>query len=102
MELLTDQLAVGYEASDTGAQVRLADGRADGARVVIAADGLHSAARHQLVGDTEVNSGYVAYRGLRLQLHRLALRTHRTGPGGRARPVSRDTARFRRPLWRGG
>jgi 2-polyprenyl-6-methoxyphenol hydroxylase-like FAD-dependent oxidoreductase len=30
--------------------------------VVIAADGLHSAARHQLVGDAEVNSGYVAYR----------------------------------------
>jgi 3-hydroxybenzoate 6-monooxygenase len=30
---------------------------------VIAADGLHSAARQQLVGDDTVNSAYVAYRG---------------------------------------
>ena len=33
------------------------------ARLVVAADGLHSAARAQLVGDEPVNSAYVAYRG---------------------------------------
>ena len=62
VELLTDQLVAGYENTDTGARVRLADGRHDEARLVIAADGLHSTARQLLAGDTPVNSGYVAYR----------------------------------------
>jgi 2-polyprenyl-6-methoxyphenol hydroxylase-like FAD-dependent oxidoreductase len=62
VELLTDQLVVGYENTDTGARVRLADGRHDEARLVIAADGLHSMARQLLVDDTPVDSGYVAYR----------------------------------------
>jgi 3-hydroxybenzoate 6-monooxygenase len=62
VELLTDQPVVGYENTNTGARVRLADGRLNGARVVIAADGLNSTARDLLVGDTPVNSGYVAYR----------------------------------------
>jgi len=63
VELLTDQLVVGYENTGTGARVRLADGRAEEAALVIAADGLHSTARQQLVGDTPVSSAYVAYRG---------------------------------------
>lgn len=62
VELLTDQLVAGYENTDTGARVRLADGRHHEARLVIAADGLHSTARQLLAGDTPVNSGYVAYR----------------------------------------
>ena len=63
VELLTGQLVLDYQNTDTGARVRLADGRVDEAALVIAADGLHSAARQQLVGDTPVNSAYVAYRG---------------------------------------
>jgi 3-hydroxybenzoate 6-monooxygenase len=47
----------------SGARVWLADGTIHGARLVVAADGLHSAARRQLVGDEPVNSAYVAYRG---------------------------------------
>jgi 2-polyprenyl-6-methoxyphenol hydroxylase-like FAD-dependent oxidoreductase len=49
--------------SPVGARVRLADGGTQQARLVIAADGLHSVARGQLVGDEPVNSAYVAYRG---------------------------------------
>jgi 3-hydroxybenzoate 6-monooxygenase len=63
VELLTGQLVVDYQNTGTGAQVRLADGRVDEAALVIAADGLHSTARQLLVGDTAVNSAYVAYRG---------------------------------------
>jgi len=63
VELLTDQVVVGYENTGSGACVRLADGRAHEAVVVIAADGLHSVARALLVGDTPVSSAYVAYRG---------------------------------------
>jgi 3-hydroxybenzoate 6-monooxygenase len=46
-----------------GARVRLADEEIHAARLVVAADGLHSVARGQLVGDEPVNSAYVAYRG---------------------------------------
>jgi 2-polyprenyl-6-methoxyphenol hydroxylase-like FAD-dependent oxidoreductase len=46
-----------------GARVRLADGTVHEARLVVAADGLHSGARRQLVGDEPVSSAYVAYRG---------------------------------------
>jgi salicylate hydroxylase len=46
-----------------GARVRLDDGEVHEARLVVAADGLHSAARRQLVGDAPVSSAYVAYRG---------------------------------------
>jgi 3-hydroxybenzoate 6-monooxygenase len=60
--LLTDQLVTGYENTDTGARVHLANDRADEAGLVIAADGLHSVARQLLVGDAPVNSAYVAYR----------------------------------------
>jgi salicylate hydroxylase len=62
-DLLTDQHVVGYENTGIGARVRLADGRAEEAALVIAADGLHSTARQQLVGDAPVSSAYVAYRG---------------------------------------
>jgi salicylate hydroxylase len=62
VELLTGQHVVGYDNAGGGARVGLADGRTDGAALVIAADGLHSAARDLLVGDTLVDSGYLAYR----------------------------------------
>jgi 3-hydroxybenzoate 6-monooxygenase len=62
VELLTDQQVTCYESPGGGARVRLADGRAEAAAVVIAADGLHSTARQLMVGDATVNSAYVAYR----------------------------------------
>jgi len=70
VDLRTSQQVTEYEtvASEgntggSGARVWLTDGTAHEARLVIAADGLHSAARKQLVGDEPVNSAYVAYRG---------------------------------------
>jgi salicylate hydroxylase len=64
VDLRTDQRIVGYANSEagTGARVELADGRVEEAPVVIAADGLHSVARQQLIGDQPVSSAYVAYR----------------------------------------
>jgi 3-hydroxybenzoate 6-monooxygenase len=67
VDLRTSQHVTAYENAADGARVRLADGTAGGsageARIVVAADGLHSVARGQLVGDEPVNSAYVAYRG---------------------------------------
>ena len=63
VDLRTSQHVTGYENTPDGARVRLADGTAGAARLVVAADGLHSVARGQLVGDEPVNSAYVAYRG---------------------------------------
>ncbi|MGW0997205.1 FAD-dependent oxidoreductase [Streptomyces sp. NPDC002523] len=62
VELLNNQVVVGYENVDGGAQVRLEDGRVESAPLVIAADGLNSVARRQLIGDDVVSSSYVAYR----------------------------------------
>ncbi|MFJ8128565.1 FAD-dependent oxidoreductase [Streptomyces hydrogenans] len=62
VELLNDQVVVGYENTEDGALVRLADGRVESAPLVVAADGLHSVARRDLIGDDVVNSSYVAYR----------------------------------------
>ncbi|MEV6057839.1 FAD-dependent oxidoreductase [Streptomyces sp. NPDC052107] len=62
VELLTDQTVVGYENTAEGALIRLEDGSAQEAPLVIAADGLHSVARRRLVGDNVVSSDYVAYR----------------------------------------
>ncbi len=63
VELLTSRHVTGYENTGNGARVLLADRAAEQAPLVIAADGLHSVAREQLVGDACVNSAYVAYRG---------------------------------------
>jgi salicylate hydroxylase len=68
VDLRTSQHVTGYEVASgstgpDGARVRLADGTAGEAPLVVAADGLHSVARGQLVGDEPVNSAYVAYRG---------------------------------------
>jgi 2-polyprenyl-6-methoxyphenol hydroxylase-like FAD-dependent oxidoreductase len=75
VDLRTSQHVTGYETLAAagsggagsggagGARVRLADGTAQQARLVVAADGLHSVARAQLVGDEQVSSAYVAYRG---------------------------------------
>jgi salicylate hydroxylase len=70
VDLRTSQHVTAYETvpprGDTGAagaRVRLADGTVEEARLVVAADGLRSAARDQMVGDEPVNSAFVAYRG---------------------------------------
>lgn len=63
VDLRTSQHVTGYDNTGAGARVQLADGTAHEARLVVAADGLHSAARARLVGDEAVNSAYVAYRG---------------------------------------
>jgi salicylate hydroxylase len=62
VELLNDQVVAGYENTHGGARVRLEDGRVESAPLVVAADGLHSVARRQLIGDDAVSSSYVAYR----------------------------------------
>ncbi|MGW2595070.1 FAD-dependent oxidoreductase [Streptomyces sp. NPDC001515] len=62
VELLNDQVVVGYENTGDGARVLLKDGRVESAPLVVAADGLHSVARRALIGDDMVNSSYVAYR----------------------------------------
>ena len=63
VDLRTSQRVTEYELAAAGARVRLADGEVQAATLVIAADGLHSQARAQLIGDDPVNSAYVAYRG---------------------------------------
>lgn len=62
VELLTDQRVVDYRDTGTGAAVVLADGTVEEAAAVVAADGLHSVARHLFVDDDPVSSAYVAYR----------------------------------------
>lgn len=62
VDLVTDARATGYENTASGARVLLAGGRAEEARIVIAADGLHSVARRLLADDEPVSSSYVAYR----------------------------------------
>jgi 3-hydroxybenzoate 6-monooxygenase len=63
VDLVTSQKAIAYENTASGARVTLDDGHVEEARVVIAADGLHSVARKLLVDDQPVSSAYVAYRG---------------------------------------
>ena len=68
VDLRTSQHVTAYEvavpgSTGHGARVVLADGTVHKAPLVVAADGLHSVARRQLVGDEPVNSAYVAYRG---------------------------------------
>ncbi|WP_370416594.1 FAD-dependent oxidoreductase [Streptomyces fradiae] len=62
VELLNNQTVVAYENTEGGALVRLKDGRVESAPLVVAADGLHSVARRDLIGDEPVSSSYVAYR----------------------------------------
>jgi 3-hydroxybenzoate 6-monooxygenase len=63
VELLTDRRCVGVTAGELEGSAHFTDGTTDTAPLVIAADGLHSRARAQLVGDETVSSSYVAYRG---------------------------------------
>jgi salicylate hydroxylase len=63
VDLRTSQHVTSYANTENGARVTLADGAVHEASLVIAADGLHSGARAQLVGDEPVSSAYVAYRG---------------------------------------
>lgn len=62
VDLRTDARVVGHGTAEHGAHVVLADGERHEADVVVAADGLHSAARSLLVDDSPVSSAYVAYR----------------------------------------
>lgn len=62
VELVTDVKVTGYEQLADGAAAVHAGGRVE-ARLVIAADGLHSVARPLFSDDQPVNSAYVAYRG---------------------------------------
>ncbi|WP_176455614.1 FAD-dependent monooxygenase [Enemella evansiae] len=61
--LVTSARVVGYDSAGERATVTLADGTAQQAPAVIAADGLHSVARRLLVDDQPVSSAYVSYRG---------------------------------------
>ncbi|XKK38136.1 FAD-dependent oxidoreductase [Nocardiopsis sp. ARC36] len=63
VDLVTGAEVTGYRNSADGAAVTLADGGEQSARVVFAADGLHSVGRAFLADDEPVNSAYVAYRG---------------------------------------
>ncbi|MEU2676721.1 FAD-dependent monooxygenase [Streptomyces sp. NPDC007107] len=63
VELINDARVVAYENTGRGAAVTLASGEVHEAGLVLAADGLHSAARKLLVDDQPVSSAYVAYRG---------------------------------------
>lgn len=63
VDLVTSQRAVAYANTPVGASVTCADGHTETARVVVAADGLHSVARELLSDDEPVSSAYVAYRG---------------------------------------
>ncbi|MFG2534644.1 FAD-dependent monooxygenase [Streptomyces sp. NPDC048511] len=63
VELINDARVVSYENTGRGAGVTFASGEVHEAGLVLAADGLHSAARKLLVDDEPVSSAYVAYRG---------------------------------------
>ncbi|WP_179258093.1 FAD-dependent oxidoreductase [Enemella evansiae] len=63
VELVTSARVVGYDSAGERATVTLADGTAQQAPAVLAADGLHSVARRLLVDDQPVSSAYVSYRG---------------------------------------
>ncbi|MFI5664773.1 FAD-dependent oxidoreductase [Streptomyces sp. NPDC051684] len=63
VELVNNAHVTSYENTEGGARVTLADGGTHEAGLVIAADGLHSAARRQFIDDEPVSSAYVAYRG---------------------------------------
>ncbi|WP_219414418.1 FAD-dependent monooxygenase [Pseudonocardia nigra] len=62
VELVTDAAVTGVELGPDRA-VALGDGRHDGGRIVLAADGLGSRLRRRLSADEPVSSAYVAYRG---------------------------------------
>jgi len=63
VDLRNNVHVVDYDQQPDGASVTLEDGSTMTARMVVAADGLHSVARNKYVGDPLVSSNYVAYRG---------------------------------------
>jgi len=63
VDLRNNVHVVDYDQQPDGASVTLEDGGTMTARMVVAADGLHSVARNKYVGDPLVSSNYVAYRG---------------------------------------
>jgi 3-hydroxybenzoate 6-monooxygenase len=62
VDLVTDVKVTSYEQTPDGAAAVHAGGR-EVARVLVAADSLHSIARRLFSDDQPVNSAYVAYRG---------------------------------------
>lgn len=69
--VLTGAAVAGFETTDTGATLILADGRHEHGAVAIAADGIHSAIRRQMVpteGDPIWN-GAIMWRGTSLARH---------------------------------
>ncbi|MBO2463236.1 FAD-dependent monooxygenase [Actinomadura sp. LCR2-06] len=63
VDLRTSQQVTACTNTADGASVTLAGGRVEEARIVVAADGLHSVARKLIADDEPVSSAYVAYRG---------------------------------------
>ncbi|MBB6119168.1 FAD-dependent monooxygenase [Nocardiopsis algeriensis] len=61
--LETGRTVTGVENTEDTAYTQLADGTVLESDVVVAADGLRSTLRGQIVDDEPVGSGYVAYRG---------------------------------------
>ncbi|HET7545999.1 MAG TPA: FAD-dependent monooxygenase [Polyangiaceae bacterium] len=56
---------VGYEQDEHGVQALFSDGSRASGQLLIGADGLHSATRRQLLGDTPLRySGYTSWRGV--------------------------------------
>ena len=80
VELINNAGATSYENdSATEASVVLEDGTRHTAPVIIAAEGIHSPARYQFVGDEAVSSSYVAYRGaipFRMEIAKWLQRSH--------------------------
>jgi 2-polyprenyl-6-methoxyphenol hydroxylase-like FAD-dependent oxidoreductase len=55
----------GYEQSDASVSVLLAGGRREDGAMLVGADGLHSAVRAKLAGDTPLRyAGYTSFRGI--------------------------------------
>ncbi|PXX55554.1 2-polyprenyl-6-methoxyphenol hydroxylase-like FAD-dependent oxidoreductase [Nocardia tenerifensis] len=68
----TGARVVGFTQDEAGVTVRLADGGSITGDLLIGADGIHSAVRAQLLGDTPPRyNGYIAWRGKARMHHEL-------------------------------
>jgi 3-hydroxybenzoate 6-monooxygenase len=62
IELVADAMVTGFEDRGDGVAVTTADGRTFSGRALVAADGIRSLFRQELIGDGERPVGYVALR----------------------------------------